>query len=51
MQEPRRRQRLELPGGTEDALYFKILDKTPFPLKWEILLILGILAVFEKYIF
>jgi hypothetical protein len=24
---------------------------TPFPLKWEILLILGIFAVFEKYIF
>jgi hypothetical protein len=25
--------------------------KTPFPLKWEILLILGIFAIFEKYIF
>jgi hypothetical protein len=24
---------------------------TPFPLKWEILVILGIFAVFEKYIF
>jgi hypothetical protein len=24
---------------------------TSFPLKWEILLILGIFAIFEKYIF
>jgi hypothetical protein len=26
------------------------MEETPFPLKWEILLILGIFAVFEIYI-
>jgi hypothetical protein len=30
---------------------FSFPHETPFPLKWEILLILGIFAVFEKYIF